>query len=168
MLESGHEVSLASRENISGTICNSRAPAAKSSVIMSSELTATANRLSWAGQLIAAGIIGSTTFFKLSGAQESVDLFTTLGVEPWGRIGLGIVEVITVILLLMPRTAALGGVMALGIISGAIFSHLTVLGIVYNDDGGSLFMMAVIVFVASALVSWLRRKEIPIIGAKFA
>lgn len=131
-------------------------------------LTTSQNRLSWIGQLAAAGIIGSTTFFKLSGAEESVALFTELGVEPWGRIGLGVVEVLTVILLLAPRTAAFGGLMALGMMSGAIFSHLTVLGIVFNDDGGSLFMMAVIAFAASALVTWLRRRELPVIGDKFA
>lgn len=124
-------------------------------------------RLSWLGQLVAAGLLGSTTFFKLTGAQESIDLFTELGVEPWGRIGLGIVEVIASILLIVPRTAAIGGIVALGLMAGAIFSHLTVLGIVFNDDGGSLFMMALAVFAASAMVTWIRRRELPVIGQRF-
>ncbi len=131
-----------------------------------SKLSTTETRLSWGGQLVAAGIIGSTTFFKLSGAQESIDLFTELGVEPWGRIGLGIVEVIASILLIVPRTAAFGGLMALGLMTGAIFSHLTILGIVFNDDGGSLFKMAVAAFVASTLVTWIRRRELPLIARR--
>jgi putative oxidoreductase len=131
-------------------------------------LSSNQTRLSWVGQLVGAGLLGSTTFFKLTGAPESIDLFTELGVEPWGRIGLGIVEVIASLLLLIPRTAAFGGVMVLGLMSGAIFSHLTVLGIVFHDDGGSLFMMAVIIFAASAMVTWLRRREIPVIGSRFA
>jgi uncharacterized membrane protein YphA (DoxX/SURF4 family) len=84
--------------------------------------------LSWVLQFAAAGILLQTLFFKFTGAEESVYIFTTLGAEPWGRIGSGIVELIASVLLLVPATASPGAVMALGLMAGAILSHLTVLG----------------------------------------
>jgi len=120
--------------------------------------------MSWALQLIVAGILLQTLFFKFTGAAESVYIFSTLGAEPWGRIGSGIVELIASILLLIPATTTIGAALALGVISGAIVSHLTILGIEVQGDGGLLFILALIVFVASAAILVLRRAEIPIIG----
>ena len=84
---------------------------------------------SWVAQLIAAGILLQTLFFKFTGASESVYIFTKLGIEPWGRIGSGVVELIAAVLLLIPRTAVLGALLSMGVISGAILTHLTKLGI---------------------------------------
>ena len=120
--------------------------------------------MSWLLQLAAAGILLQTLFFKFTGASESVYIFSTLGAEPWGRIGSGIVELIASILLLVPATTTIGAALALGVISGAIVSHLTILGIEVQGDGGLLFILALIVFVASAAILVLRRAEIPIIG----
>jgi len=120
--------------------------------------------VSWLLQLVAAGILLQTLFFKFTGASESVYIFSTLGAEPWGRIGSGIVELIASILLLIPATTTIGATLALGVISGAIVSHLTILGIEVQGDGGLLFILALIVFVASAAILVLRRAEIPIIG----
>ncbi len=123
---------------------------------------------SWTLQLIAAAILGQTLFFKFTAAPESVYIFTKLGAEPWGRIGSGVMELVAVALLLTPRHAALGAFLSLGIITGAIASHLSKLGIVVQDDGGLLFALAVIVFVCSAGVLAIRRREIPVIGMFFA
>ena len=82
-----------------------------------------------------------------------------MGLEPVGRIGTGIAELITGILLLIPGTVFIGALLSIGIISGAIFSHLTVLGIVVQNDGGLLFGMAVIVFIGSALLLYLYRND---------
>ena len=120
--------------------------------------------VSWLLQLVAAGILLQTLFFKFTGASESVYIFSTLGAEPWGRIGSGIVELIASILLLVPATTTIGAALALGVISAAIVSHLTILGIEVQGDGGLLFILALIVFVASAAILVLRRAEIPIIG----
>jgi len=120
--------------------------------------------VSWLLQLVAAGILLQTLFFKFTGASESVYIFSTLGAEPWGRIGSGIVELIASILLLVPATTTIGAALALGVISGAIVSHLTILGIEVQGDGGLLFILALIVFIASAAILVLRRAEIPIIG----
>ena len=116
--------------------------------------------LSWAAQLVAAAILAQTLFFKFSGAAEAKAIFEPLGVEPWGRIGLGVVELITVLLMLVPRTAALGGAVAVGLMLGAIGSHLTVLGIEHEGDGGLLFVMAWITLIAGAAVTWVRRHDL--------
>jgi putative oxidoreductase len=131
-------------------------------------LTKTQNIISWALQIIVAVILFQTLFFKFTGAEESKYIFSTLGIEPWGRIGSGIVELIAVVLLLIPRTVPYGAILALGTISGAIFSHLTKLGIVVKDDGGLLFILAVVVFLCSAVILLLHRQEIPIIGERFS
>ena len=123
---------------------------------------------SWVFQLTAAVILGQTLFFKFTGSKESVYIFTQLGVEPWGRIGSGIVESIAVISLLTPRLCTLGALLSLGVMSGAILSHLTKLGIVVQDDGGLLFALAVAVFASSTIVVYLRRSEIPFIGRRFS
>jgi len=119
---------------------------------------------SWVLQLVVAVILLQTLFFKFTAAAESVYIFSTLGAEPWGRIGSGVVELIAAILLLLPSTITIGAGLALVVIVGAIFSHLTVLGIEVQGDGGLLFFLALTVFIASAAILVLRRSEIPVIG----
>jgi putative oxidoreductase len=123
--------------------------------------------LSWVLQLAVAGILLQTLFFKFTGAEESVYIFTTLGAEPWGRIGSGIVELVASILLLVPATASAGAIMALGVMAGAILSHLTVLGLEVKGDGGLLFGLALIVFACSAIVLTIRRAQLPVVGHYF-
>ena len=106
-------------------------------------------------------ILGQTLFFKFTGAEEYVYIFTKVGLEPWGRYGSGVAELIATILLLTPRFAWAGALLALGVISGALVSHLTVLGVVVKEDGGLLFGLAVIVFVTSAITAFLHRRQIP-------
>jgi hypothetical protein len=124
--------------------------------------------MSWALQLIVAGILLQTLFFKFTGAAESVYIFSTLGIEPWGRIGSGVVELIAALLLLYPATITVGAILALGVIAGAIVSHLTVLGIEVQGDGGLLFFLALAVLVSSATILFLRRGEIPVLGVWLA
>ena len=119
---------------------------------------------SWIGQLTAAIILGQTLFFKFTGAPEARYIFSTLGLEPWGRYATGMLELITVILLLTPRTAALGAVLAMGLMGGAIMSHLTRLGIEVQGDGGLLFGLAITTLLAATIVAIIRRGQIPILG----
>ena len=123
--------------------------------------------VSWLAQLTAAGILVQTLFFKFTGAEESVYIFTRLGAEPWGRIGSGVVELLASILLLVPATAPLGALLAIGVMSGAIVSHLTTLGIEVRGDGGLLFGLAVTAWVASAIVLIIRRAQLPVVGRYF-
>ena len=125
--------------------------------------------ISWGLRLMVAGILFQTLFFKFTAAPESVYIFKTLGLEPWGRIGSGVVELIAGILLLLPATVPLGALLSLGVISGALMSHLTKLGIAVvnsdgTSDGGLLFVLALIVFVGSAALLWLHRHQIPVVG----
>ena len=115
---------------------------------------------SWMLQLIVAAILFQTLFFKFTGAEESRYIFSTLGLEPWGRIGSGVVELIAVVLLLIPKTVPLGALLALGVMCGAIASHLTKLGLVVKGDGGLLFALAVTVFAGSAVILLIRRREL--------
>ena len=130
---------------------------------MSSKLTI----ISWICRVIIAIILVQTFYFKFTGAEESKYIFSTLmGAEneAFGRIGSGVVEFIAVILLFIPATTWLGAILALGTISGAIFSHLTKLGIVVKDDGGLLFILAIVVFVTSAITLFIYRGDVPILG----
>jgi len=131
-------------------------------------LSRKANIVSWILQIVAAAILFQTLFFKFTGAEESVYIFTTLGLEPWGRFGSGIAELLACVLLLAPRTVTIGALLSLGVISGAIMSHLTRLGIVVMNDGGLLFVLALLVFACSLTVLVLRRQELPIIGRLWA
>ena len=119
---------------------------------------------SWVFQVIAAGILLQTLFFKFTGAEESVYIFTTLGMEPWGRLGSGVAELVASILLLIPSTAPIGAVLAMGVMVGAVVSHLTVLGIEVKGDGGLLFFLSLSVLVSGAIVTVLRRGQLPILG----
>jgi putative oxidoreductase len=100
------------------------------------------------GAITAAIILLQTLYFKFTAHPDSVYIFTTLGVEPYGRIGSGILELLTGGLLVFRRSSIYGAMLGLGIISAAILSHLLVLGIVVNNDGGVLFSLAIIVFFA--------------------
>lgn len=117
---------------------------------------------SWILRLVVAAILLQTLFFKFTGARESVYIFSTLGLEPWGRIGSGVVELIAAILLLIPRTAIFGAALSLAVISGAILSHLTRLGVALPavNDHGELFALAMVVFLGSATVIVLHRAEL--------
>jgi hypothetical protein len=127
------------------------------------ELSKSMMYLSWFLRIVAAVILLQTLFFKFTGAAESVYIFSTLGMEPWGRIGSGVAELIASVLLLMPGTVVYGAVLSLGVISGAIVAHLTQLGIALPavGDNGELFALAVIVFVCSGLVLLIHRHQIP-------
>ncbi len=127
------------------------------------------NIVSWVFQVVAAVILLQSLFFKFTGASESVYIFSTLGVEPWGRIATGLAELAAGVLLLIPRTASVGAVLSMGIVSGAILSHLTLLGVAIEEigDGGELFMLALVVLVSSVIVAFIRRRELPLIGQRF-
>ena len=118
-------------------------------------------------RLIIAIILLQTLYFKFTGAPESVYIFTQVGMEPEGRIASGIVELLAAILIMIPATTWLGAILALGTISGALFFHLTKLGIEVMDDDGTLFILACVVFIGSIILLWKNRKMIPVIGKSF-
>ena len=126
--------------------------------------------LSWALRLIVAIILVQTLFFKFTGAEEPKYIFSKLlgpESEAFGRIGSGVIELFASILLLIPRTLWLGAFLAFAMVSGAIIAHLTKLGVVVKDDGGLLFALAIVVFIASLIILFIHRRELPILGSMF-
>jgi len=130
-------------------------------------LTRTQTVVTWLAQLTVAVILLQTLFFKFTGAEESVHIFTTVGAEPWGRIGSGVIELIASILLLIPAGAPIGAALAMESMAGAILTHLTLLGIEVKGDGGLLFALALTALVGSAIVLLVRRAQLPVVGRYF-
>ena len=120
--------------------------------------------VSWICRIVAAVILLQTLYFKFTGAEESVYIFTKIGAEPWGRYASGVVELFAAVLLLLPRTSWAGALLATGVMAGAIGSHLTKLGIVVQNDGGLLFALAVTVLVCALTTAYLHRRQIPFLG----
>jgi hypothetical protein len=117
------------------------------------------NIVSWVLRLVAVAILLQTLYFKFTGQPESIALFTKLGIEPFGRLGIGVMELIASILLIIPATVFFGAFLGFGLMGGAIFSHLTVLGIESNGDGGELFMLAVAVLICCLIISILHKDQ---------
>lgn len=111
-------------------------------------------------RLLAAVIMLQTLFFKFSASAESVYIFSTIGMEPWGRIGVGVAELIAAVLLVITRWSWLGALLGIGLMAGAVGMHLTLLGIEIMGDGGYLFALALLVLVCSALVLYLQRTHV--------
>jgi hypothetical protein len=128
-------------------------------------LTRNQQIVSWVLQLTVAVILFQTLFFKFTGAEESIYIFSTLGIEPWGRFASGIAELVAVALIVYPPAVTLGAALALGVISGALISHAR-LGLVVKDDGGLLFALAVVVFLSNAAILYLRRSELTVVSAR--
>ena len=111
-------------------------------------------------RIIAAAILLQTLYFKFTGAPESKFIFSSLGIEPWGRIFAGFSELVASVLLLIPATHVLGALVALGIMAGAILSHIFILGVVVQNDGGLLFALACVVAICAGLILYFRREDI--------
>ena len=115
--------------------------------------------LAWILRIAVSVIYLQTLFFKFTGAPESVFIFETLGVEPWGRYLIAFAELVVAIMILLPKTVLLGALGSLGMIGGAILSHFLFLGVEVQGDGGTLFILAVVILVASSVVAFLHKNE---------
>ena len=129
-------------------------------------------RISWAAQIMVAVILAQTLFFKFTYAPETQLIFADRGGRPAATL-VGVIELVCVILLLRSRTAARGAALSLMVISGAIFTHLTSLGIQITDpttgeaDGGLLFGLAVLVALGSVTVLSFRWRQLPLLNRQF-
>ncbi len=111
-------------------------------------------------RFVAALIMLQTLYFKFGGAEESIYIFTQVGMEPWGRYLTGILELIASVLLIVPRTSWIGAGIGLGLMLGAIGMHLTLLGIEVQGDGGYLFILAMAVFASCAFVLVRKQEDV--------
>jgi len=119
-------------------------------------------KISWIAQVVAALIMCETLFYKFTGAEESIYIFSTIGIEPWGRYMVGGLELIASILLIIPMSVWIGAMLTAFLMLGALFFHITKLGFIVRDDNGELFFLALIVFLCSLLVLYLRRSFVNI------
>ncbi|MEZ4792059.1 MAG: DoxX family protein [Gelidibacter sp.] len=117
-------------------------------------------------RIIIAIILIQTLRFKFTAHPDSVSIFSKIGMEPYGRIGIGIIELVAGIFLLIPKTVWMGALISISVVCGAIFFHLTYLGIEVNNDKGVLFITALVTLILSLYVLYLYRKDIPIIGKR--
>lgn len=118
----------------------------------------------WLGlalRVAAASIMLQTLYFKFTGSDESVYIFSTMGMEPWGRFGTGLGELAAALLLLWPRSIFWGGLMGLALMSGALAAHFTRLGLVVKEDGGELFLLALFVWLCCLTLVWTHRSAMP-------
>lgn len=111
-------------------------------------------------RLLVSIIFLETLYFKFTAHPDSLLIFYQLGIEPWGRIGLGVIELIIAILILHPKTNLIGMVGSLVVILGALFSHILILGVNFNNDGGRLFTLSVIVLIASITFLLMHKKDL--------
>lgn len=118
----------------------------------------------WIARLVAAIIMLQTLYFKFTGSEESKYIFSKLGAEPWGRLGSGILELIASVLLLIPNTTVYGALLGLGLMTGAIISHLAILGIEVKNDGGLLFIYALLVLLCCLFLVWLNKEKLPFLS----
>jgi hypothetical protein len=125
------------------------------------------NLVYWLVKIVAAVIMLQTLFFKFSAAPESVYIFSVLNLEPYGRIGTGIIELFAGILILIPKTSVYGAILGLSTMMGAIFSHLFVLGINVQNDGGKLFILGVITAICCLIIIFKNKDVLLQLVARF-
>lgn len=124
-------------------------------------------------RFIAAIILLETLLFKFGiGGEaflnESRSLFISLTMAIFGhsdyeaylRIGTGIMELIASILLLWPKHAGLGALLGIGLMMGAIISHIFFIGIIVGNDGGQLMVMALIVLMCCTKVLFDEKQQL--------
>jgi uncharacterized membrane protein YphA (DoxX/SURF4 family) len=117
----------------------------------------------WIPRIVAALIMLQTLFFKFTGAEESIYIFTTVGMEPWGRYGSGVAELLASILILLPSFSVYGALLGVMTMSGAVFFHLTKLGIEVMGDKGQLFMYALLVLISSIIIIFFEREKLKLL-----
>jgi uncharacterized membrane protein YphA (DoxX/SURF4 family) len=121
----------------------------------------------WVLRSVAALIMLQTLYYKFSASEESVYIFSVVGIEPWGRIATGVFELIASVLLLYPRTTHLGALLGTGLMSGALLMHFTLLGLEVKEDGGLLFIYALLVLLCCLLLLYFHRKQLLQLMKKF-
>ena len=122
------------------------------------------NYLSLALRIIVTVILLQTLRFKFLAHPDSIYIFTKVGMEPWGRIGIGVLELIASILLFLPKKIWMGAGLATGLMAGAVMMHLTMIGIEVKGDGGALFYTAIASLLLSLMILWGKKKDIPFLN----
>ncbi len=115
-------------------------------------------------KIIVAIILIRTLRYKFLAHPESVYIFEQAGIEPWGRIGIGVLELIASILLFIPTTSWVGAALTLGLMSGAILLHLTKIGVEVKGDKKALFYTAIVTLILSFIILFSEKGNIPFLN----
>ena len=119
------------------------------------------NYLSLVLRIIVAVILLQTLHFKFLAHPDSIYIFTKVGMDTWGRIGIGVLELIASILLFLQKKTWLGAGLSAGLMAGAVKIHLTMIGIEVKGYDGTLFYTAIATLILSLMILWGKKKDIP-------
>lgn len=111
-------------------------------------------------RLIASGILGFSAFLKLTAAPATVFIFQKLGMEPSGRFGVAVLEIIALVLILIPKTAWRGAILGCMMMFGAICMHLAMAQVTILGDHGLMFASAIVVFACCISVLVFHKAEL--------
>jgi putative oxidoreductase len=136
-----------------------------SSQSVKSSESGTTQMLNWILRLIPAVIVGRAAWMKFESHPDVSMMFDSLGMEPGGRFLIGVIEALCVVLLLSPRISAWGGLLCLGVMTGAIIAHTTVIG--FDGTLAQLFAMALLSGGCSVAIIYRLRSQIPFIRDMF-
>ena len=120
-----------------------------------------AHLLVWLIQYFMAYTMFQAAFAKFLAMDAVVVMFDEIGMEPHGRILIGLIELLAAVCLLIPGSSIYGAFLALGVMVGAIIGHLTNIGIEGVDR-------AVLVLVGCSTIIYLRREESSLFRNMFA
>ena len=115
-------------------------------------------------QILAAAILLGAAVGKFSSTAGDVFIFTELGMEPTGRIIIGLIEATAALMLLTKNYPALGALLGIGVMCGAVIAHVSVLGFNVQGDRGLHIVLLLTVVLSSGTVLIARRKTLPFIG----
>ena len=107
------------------------------------------NIILWVLQIGAAAMFLMAGSLKLAGGEQVVGMFNSIGLGQWFRYLTGAMEVAGALMLLIPRLSGVGALLLVGVMIGAVITHLFVIG-------GSPFM-AIVLLVVSFIIAWGRR-----------
>jgi putative oxidoreductase len=107
----------------------------------------------WATQIVVAGMFLFVGGLKLAGVPDMVGLFEAIGIGQWFRYLTGSIEVIAALLLLSPRLALFGALLAIPTMLGAVVTHVFIVG-------GSP-IPAMVLLAGSSAIAWVRRHQFP-------
>ncbi len=130
------------------------------SQILTNKMSKIREKLPLLLRIIVVLILLQTLRLKFIAHPDYVYIFSKVGIEPYGRILIGVTELIAGVLLLIPKAIWIGAIVIIGVMVGAILMHMTKIGIDVNGDKGILFITALITLKLSVIILWIYQKEV--------
>ncbi len=116
--------------------------------------------LDMATRVVASAIFAYTAYMKFTAAPAAVYIFQRIGMEPAGRYAVGALEVITIVLMLIPKSAWRGAILGALMMFGAICMHLTIGEFNINGDSGLMFGAAIVVLACCVSILVMHKADL--------